>query len=67
MEKKTNKAKLDIFNFCENRLNRKDIALDKIIQNFDLYRNSINIHLLRYFCMQNSYLQRKQDKILRFS
>ena len=28
MEKKTNKAKLEMLNFCENRLNRK--AFDKI-------------------------------------
>ena len=31
------------------------------------YGNSINIHLLGFFCMQNSYLQWKQWKILRFS
>ena len=30
MEKKTNKAKLEIFKFGENRLNRKAIAFDKI-------------------------------------
>ena len=30
MEKKTNKAKLEILNFLENRLNRKAIAFDKI-------------------------------------
>ena len=57
MEKKTNKAKLEIFKFLENRLNRKAIAFDKISRNFAFYGNSINIHLLGYFCMQNSYLR----------
>ena len=57
MEKKTNKAKLDQFsNFLENRLNRKAIAFDKISRNCAFYGNSINIHLLWYFCMQNLYL-----------
>ena len=51
MEKKTNKAKLDNFQiFEEIRLNRKAIAFDKISWNCALYRNSINIHLLGYFC-----------------
>ena len=54
-------------NFWENRLNRKAIAFDKISQNFAFYGKSINIHLLGYFCMQNSYLRWKQCKILRFS
>ena len=54
-------------NFWENRLNRKAIAFDKISQNCAFYGNSINIHLLGYFCMQNSYLRWKQCKILRFS
>ena len=67
MEKKTNKAKLEILNFGGNRLNRKGIAFDKISRNCAFYGNSINIHLLGYFCMQNSYLQWKQCKILRFS
>ena len=57
MEKKTNKAKLEIFNFLENWLNRKAIAFDKISQNYDFYINSINTQLLGYFCMQNSYLR----------
>ena len=57
MEKKTNKAKLEIFKFLENRLNRKAIASDKISQNCAFYGNSINTHLLGYFCMQNSYLR----------
>ena len=57
MEKKTNKAKLEIFKFRENRLNRKAIAFDKISRNCAFYGNSINIHLLGYFCKQNSYLR----------
>ena len=66
MEKKTNKAKLDILNFLENRLNRKAIAFDKISRNCAFYGNSVNINLLWYFCMQYSYLRWKQCKILRF-
>ena len=66
MEKKTNKAKLEILNFCENRLNRKAIAFDKISQNRAFYGYSVNINLPGYFCRQNSYLRRKQCKILRF-
>ena len=42
MEKKTNKAKLEIVNFLENRLNRKAIAFDKISQNCAFYGNSVN-------------------------
>ena len=57
MVKKTNKAKLGILNFCEDRLNRKAIAFDKISRNCAFYGNSININLLGYFCMQNSYLR----------
>ena len=30
---------------------------DKISRNCAFYGNSINIHLLGYFCMQNSYLR----------
>ena len=56
MEKKTNKAKLEISKFLENRLKRKAITFDKISRNCAFYGNSINIHLLGYFCMQNSYL-----------
>ena len=37
MEKKTNKAKLDIFKFLENRLNRKAIAFDEISRNCAFY------------------------------
>ena len=66
MEKKTNKAKLEILHFWENRLNRKDIAFDKISWNCAFYGNSVNINLLGYFCMQNSYLRWKQCNILRF-
>ena len=55
MEKKTNKAKLEILKFLENRLNRKAIAFDEISRNCAFYGNSINIRLQGYFCMQNSY------------
>ena len=54
-------------NFWENQLYRKAIAFDKIGGNYALSANSIKICLLGYFCMQNSYLQWKQFKILRFS
>ena len=57
MEKKTNKAKLEIFKFLRNRLNRKAIAFDKISRNRAFYENSITIHLLGYIYMQNSYLR----------
>ena len=67
MEKKTNKAKLEILNFWENRLNRKAIVFDKNSWICAFYGNSITIHLLGYFCMQNSYLRWKQCKILRLS
>ena len=57
MEKKTNKAKLEIFKFLEYQLYRKAIAFDKIGSNYALSGNSTKICLLGYFCMQNSYLQ----------
>ena len=57
MEKKTNKAKLEIFKFLRKWQKRKAIAFDKISRNCDFYGNSINTHLLGYFCMQNSYLR----------
>ena len=64
MERKTNRANLEIFKFLrksaesqENLLNRKAIAFDKISRNCAFYGNSINILLLGYFCMQNSYLR----------
>ena len=57
MEKKTNKAKLDIFKFLRKSAESQGyIAFDKISQNCAFYGNSINIHLLGYFCMQNSHL-----------
>ena len=37
--------------------NRKAIPFDKISRNCAFYGNSINIQLLGYFCMQNSYLR----------
>ena len=49
MEKKTNKAKLEILNFWENRLNRKAIAFDKISRNCAFYGNSIKYTLTRVF------------------
>ena len=67
MEKKTTKAKLEILNFWENHQNYKVIAFDKISWNCAFDGNLIIIHLLGYFCMQNSYLRWKQCKILRFS
>ena len=54
-------------NFWENQLYRKAIAFDKTGSNYALSANFIKICLLGYFCMQNSYLQWKQFKILRFS
>ena len=56
MVKMTNKAKLGILNFWEDRLNRKAIAFDKISRNCAFHGNSINIHLLGYFCIQNNYI-----------
>ena len=68
MEKKTNKAKLEIFKFYrEYQLYRKAIVFDKIGGNYDLFANSTKISLLGYFCMQNSNLRWKQLKFLRFS
>ena len=67
MEKKTNKAKLEIFKFLRIQFYRKAIAFDKIGSNYALSGNSTKICLLGYFCMQNSYLRWKQFKILRFS
>ena len=51
MEKETNKGKLEIFTFL-----RKSAEFDKIGRKCAFYGNSINIHLLGYFCLQNSYL-----------
>ena len=57
MEEKTNKAKLEIFKFLRKWAESQGyIALDKISRNFAFYGNSIDIHLLGYFCMQYSYL-----------
>ena len=58
MDKKPNKAKLEIFIVFERyQFYRKAIAFDKIGGNYVLSANSIKICLLGYFCMQNSYLQ----------
>ena len=58
MDKKTNKAKLEIFTFLRiSALSQGYIACDKIGSNYALSANSIKICLLGYFCMQNSYLR----------
>ena len=57
MEKKTNKAKLDIFTFLRKSSELQDYSLDKISRNCAFYGDSINIQLLGYFCMQNLYLR----------
>ena len=62
------KAKLEILKFLRiSALSQGIVAFDKIGGNYVLSANSIKICLLGYFCMQNSYLQWKQFKILRFS
>ena len=55
MEKKTNKAKLEIFKFL--RISALSQDYDKIGGNYALSANSIKICLLGYLCMQNSYLR----------
>ena len=57
MEKKTNKAKLEILKFLRISALSQGYSFDKIGGNYDLSANSIKICLLGYFCMQNSYLQ----------
>ena len=58
MEKKTNKAKLEMLKFFEkNQLYPKAIAYDKIGGNYALSANSTKKCLIGYFCMQNSNLQ----------
>ena len=58
MEKKTNKAKLEIFKFLRKSvLSQGYIAYDKIGDYYALLANSTKICLLGYFCMQNSYLR----------
>ena len=52
MEKKTNKPKLEIFKFL-----RKSVLSHKIEGNYALPANTIEICLLGYFCMQNSYMR----------
>ena len=54
MEKKTNKAKLVIFKFLRKSAESQGNRNDKISRNCAFYGKSINIHLLGYFCMQNS-------------
>ena len=57
MEEKTNKAKLEIFKFFRKSAESQGYSLNKISRNCAFYGNSINTHLLGYFCMQNSYLR----------
>ena len=58
MEKKTNKAILEIFKFLRKYAeSQRYITFDKISRNCAVYGNSINTHLLGYFCMQDSYLR----------
>ena len=58
MEKKTNKAKLEIFKFLRKPAESQGyIAFDKFSRNCAFYGNSTNIHLVGYFCMQDSYLR----------
>ena len=56
MDKKTNKAKLEIFTFLRISALSQGF-FDKIGSNYALSANSIKICLFGYFCMQNSYLQ----------
>ena len=51
MEKKTNKAKLEIFTFLRKSALSQDY--DKIGDYYALSANSTKICLLGYFCMQN--------------
>ena len=55
MEKKTNKAKLEIFTFLRKSAELQ--AFDKISRNRAFHGNSIYVHLLGYFYMRNSYLR----------
>ena len=57
MEKKTNKAKLEIFKFLRKSVLSQGYKIYKIGGNYALPANSIKICLLGYFCMQNSYLR----------
>ena len=59
MEKKTNKAKLEMFKFLRISVLSQGyrLAYDKIGGNYALSANSTKICLLGYFCMQNSYLR----------
>ena len=50
MEKKTNKAKLEIFKFLRKSALSQGYSLDKIRGNYVLSANSTKICLLGYFC-----------------
>ena len=56
MGKKTNKAKLEIFKFLRKSALSKAIAYEKIGGNYALSKFYKNM-LIKYFCMQNSYLR----------
>ena len=54
MEKKTNKAKLEIFQFLRKSVESQGYSLlIKLVEILPYMRNSTNIHLLGYFCKQN--------------
>ena len=57
MEKKTNKAKLEIFKFLRKSVLSQGYTYDKIGGNYALSANSTKICLLGYFCMPNLYLR----------
>ena len=57
MEKKANKAKLEIFKFLRKSVLSKAIAYEKIGGNYALSAKSTRICLLGHFYMQNSYLR----------
>ena len=57
MEKKTNKAKLEILKFLRKSALSQGKFYDKIGGNYASSANSTKICLLGYFCMQNSYLR----------
>ena len=67
MEKKTNKAKLEIFKFLRKSALCKDIAFDKIGGNSALSANSKKNMLIRVFLHAEFISAMKKFKILRFS
>ena len=58
MEKKTNKANIEFFKVLRKSAESQGyIAFVKIGGNCALSANSIKMHFLGYFCMQNLYLR----------